>query len=127
MELKKLFVERLKNARQIKGLTQEELSKLTGLNQKLISKYEQGLSLPGLDNLQKLIVALEISADYFLLPQASPKEFPKIKDTELYELFFVLEALNVKERESAIFLLKSLVTQQKFRELANSCNEKVSK
>jgi transcriptional regulator with XRE-family HTH domain len=120
MEMKILFSERLKNARQNKGLTQEQLSKLTGLNQKVISKYEQGVILPGADNLQKLIVALGISADYLLLPHASLKEVPRVKDPELYQRYFVLETLGDKERESALFLLNSIIAQQKFKELSNS-------
>ena len=124
MELNKLFTERLKSARQKKGLTQDQLSKLTGINIKLISKYEQGVTLPGIDNLQKLVIALEISADYLLLPQATPKEVPKINDTELYERYFVLEKLEERERESALLLLNSLIAKQKLKELTNSLEGK---
>ena len=120
MELNKLFTERLKSARQKKGLTQDQLSKLTGINIKLISKYEQGVTFPGIDNLQKLVIALEISADYLLLPYATPKEVPKINDAELYERYFVLEKLEERERESALLLLNSLIAKQKLRELTNS-------
>ena len=120
MNLKILFSERLKKARRKRGLTQEKLSELADLNQRLISKYEQGVILPGADNLQKLIVALGINADYFLLPHADLKEVPQVKDPELYERYFVLEKLGEKERESALFLLNSIIAQQKFRELASS-------
>jgi transcriptional regulator with XRE-family HTH domain len=120
MELNKFFMERLKSARQQKGLTQDQLSKLTGINIKLISKYEQGVTLPGIDNLQKLVIALEISADYLLLPQATPKEVPKINDSELYERYFVLEKLEKGERESALLLLNSLIAKQKLKELTDS-------
>lgn len=126
MELNKFFIERLKSARQKKGLTQDQLSKLTGINIKLISKYEQGVTLPGLDNLQKLVMALEISADYFLIPQATPKEVPRVKDPELYDRYFILESLGEKEREAALLLLNSLIAQQKIRELAGSIEGKSS-
>ena len=104
MEVKKLFVERLKNARQIKGITQEQLSNLTGINTNVIAKYERGVIFPGIDNLQKLITALEISADYLLLPHANYKEVPQVKDSELYERYFVLEELNEEERNSALLV-----------------------
>jgi transcriptional regulator with XRE-family HTH domain len=120
MDLKTLFSQRLKDARQQKGFTQEKLSQLTGINQNVISKYEQGVILPGADNIQKLIIALEITADYLLLPQASLKEVPHVKDPDLYERYFVLETLGEKEKESALFLLNSIIAQQKFKELANS-------
>ncbi|MFC2146460.1 helix-turn-helix domain-containing protein [Acidobacteriota bacterium] len=124
MDLKILFSQRLKNARQLKGFTQEKLSQLTGINQNVISKYEQGVILPGADNIQKLIIALEITADYLLLPQASLKEIPHVKDPDLYKRYFVLETLGEKEKESALFLLNSLIAQQKFKELANSLEGK---
>jgi transcriptional regulator with XRE-family HTH domain len=126
MELKNLFSERLKKARQKKGFTQEKLSKLTGINQKVISKYEQGVILPGADNLQKLIIALGITADYLLLPQATMKDVPRVKDPELYERYFVIESLSEKERESVLFLLNSIIAQQKFKDLVGSLEGKSS-
>jgi transcriptional regulator with XRE-family HTH domain len=126
MDVKKIFVERLKNARQKKGITQDQLSNLTGINTNVIAKYERGVIFPGIDNLQKLIIALEISADYLLLPHADYKEVPKVKDPELYEKYFVLESLNKAERDSALLVLNSIIAQQKLKELANSCNNSSS-
>jgi len=120
MEIKKLFIKRLKEARKRKGITQEKLSELSGINQTLISKYEQGIALPGIDNLQKLVMALEISADYFLLPQAYPTMVPKVEDPELYDRYFALETLDKQERDHALFLLNLIITQKKFKELASS-------
>jgi transcriptional regulator with XRE-family HTH domain len=117
MELKTLFSERLKTARQQKGFTQEKLSQLTGINQKVISKYEQGVILPGADNLQKMIIALEITADYLLLPQARMSEIPRIKDPELYERYLIIETLGDKEKDTVLFILNLIIAQQKFKEL----------
>jgi transcriptional regulator with XRE-family HTH domain len=124
MDLKNLFSERLKNARQNKGLTQEKLSKLTGINQKVISKYEQGVILPGADNLQKLIISLEITADYLLLPQATMSEVPRIKYPELYDRYLVIETLSDKERDTVLYLLNLIIAGQKFKELAGSLEGK---
>ncbi|NIO79564.1 MAG: helix-turn-helix domain-containing protein [Candidatus Aminicenantes bacterium] len=124
MDLKNLFSERLKNARQNKGLTQEKLSKITGINQKVISKYEQGVILPGADNLQKLIISLEITADYLLLPQATMSEVPRIKYPELYDRYLVIETLGDKERDTVLYLLNLIIAGQKFKELAGSLEGK---
>ncbi len=124
MDLKILFSQRLRDARQQKGFTQEKLSQITGINQNVISKYEQGVILPGADNIQKLIIALEITADYLLLPHASLKEVPQVKDPDLYKNYFVLETLGDREKESALFLLNSLIAQQKLKELVNSLEGK---
>ena len=117
--MKKLFSERLKSARQKKGITQDQLSQITGISQKVISKYEQGIVLPGADNLKKITVALEITSDYLLFQHASPKEIPKVKDPDLYESYFILESLNKKEREAALFLLNSIIAHKKLNELGD--------
>jgi len=124
MELKNLLSERLKNARQKRGLTQEKLSKLTGINQKVISKYEQGVIIPGADNLQKLIIALEITADYLLLPQATMSEVPRLKYPELFDRYRIIETLGEKERETVLFLLNLIIAGKKFKELADSLEGK---
>jgi transcriptional regulator with XRE-family HTH domain len=120
MDFKKLFTERLKKARIDKGFTQEQLGEKTGINQKVISRYEQGLSLPVIDNLQKIVAALEISADYLLQEHSEMKEVPRVKDPELYESYFILESLNEEERKSALFLLNSIISHKKLRELIES-------
>jgi transcriptional regulator with XRE-family HTH domain len=54
------FNERLKKFRENKGLTQEQLAKLSGLSTRMIQNYEKG-SRPQFENAKKLAAALEIS------------------------------------------------------------------
>ena len=60
------FNERLKKFREDKGLTQVQLSELTGISSRMIQKYESGKSRPRLDAAQKIADALNISADELL-------------------------------------------------------------
>lgn len=54
------FNERLKEIRESKGLTQEQLAKLSGLSTRMIQNYERN-SRPQFDNAKKLATALEVS------------------------------------------------------------------
>lgn len=59
-KLKVLLGKRIKEVRAAKGLTQEQLSELTGIGAASISKIESGIYHPTDDNLEKIAEALEI-------------------------------------------------------------------
>lgn len=60
------FSERLKKFREEKGLTQVQLSELTGITTRQIQKYEAGTSRPRLDAAEKLAKALNVTTDQLL-------------------------------------------------------------
>lgn len=60
------FSERLKKIREEQGLTQVQLSELTGITTRQIQKYEGGQARPRLDAAEKIAKALNISADELL-------------------------------------------------------------
>jgi len=62
----KEFRFRLQYARELRRMTQEQLSKKAGIPNTSICKFENGERKPSFDNLKMLAVALEISADYLL-------------------------------------------------------------
>ncbi len=57
--------EKIKYLRKQKGLTQTELSELTGIHQVSITKYEKGKMIPQPDQLQKIVEALNVSPMIF--------------------------------------------------------------
>ncbi len=57
--------EKIKYLRKQKGLTQTELSELTGIHQVSITKYEKGKMIPQPDQLQKIVEALGVSPMIF--------------------------------------------------------------
>lgn len=57
--------EKIKYLRKQKGVTQTELSKLTGIHQVSITKYEKGKMIPQPDQLQKIVDALDVSPIIF--------------------------------------------------------------
>ena len=60
------FKIRLKEARKIRKLTQQELAEKTGIPVTSIVHFEAGSRKPSLENFYKLIVILNVSADYIL-------------------------------------------------------------
>lgn len=60
------FNERLRRAREARGLSQLDLANKTGLQPAAISHFETGQRSPSFDNLRKLADALSLSIDYLL-------------------------------------------------------------
>lgn len=60
------FGEKLKAARELSHLSQEELGKRTGVSGSAISAYEKSRKYPSLDTLIKICSELSVSADYLL-------------------------------------------------------------
>ncbi len=65
MDAKKLG-KKIKLARVELDMTQADLAKATEIMQKSISRYENGLSLPSLETLEKIAKKLKKSFGYFL-------------------------------------------------------------
>lgn len=60
------FPSRLKETRELRGLTQAELGKLAGLPSTTISHFESDSRKPSFDNLRRLTKALAVSTDYLM-------------------------------------------------------------
>ena len=57
----------LKNAREQKGIKTRELAQLLGIDQALISKYENGSRKPTREQIAKLAHALEIDYETYMI------------------------------------------------------------
>ena len=58
---------RIKNARESKSLTQEQLAEITGLSNNYISNIERNRSIPSLETLVKICNALNVTPDFLLV------------------------------------------------------------
>lgn len=109
----------LRVARERRGLTQMEVMRQTGINNKTLSGYENGLSEPDLSTLTTLLKLYRVSADRLLGLEAknpsivvTPEEsdllalFRTFSETERSELLLALRAiakrraLTARERDS---------------------------
>ncbi|WP_456772897.1 helix-turn-helix domain-containing protein [Bradyrhizobium sp. USDA 4369] len=70
-----IFKERLKSARELRGLSQSQLASGAGLPPSSVSHFEAGSRKPSFDNLKRLASALRVTTDYLLgrseVPDAS--------------------------------------------------------
>lgn len=65
-EIRDLFPERLRTARELRGINQTELSKKTGIPPSSLSHFESGARKPSFDNLRRLANALQVTTDFLL-------------------------------------------------------------
>ncbi|MCW8916514.1 MAG: helix-turn-helix domain-containing protein [Magnetovibrio sp.] len=61
-----IFAQRLKEARELRGLSQTELAKRSNLQPSAISHFETKTRRPSFENLRKLADALDVTTDYLL-------------------------------------------------------------
>jgi transcriptional regulator with XRE-family HTH domain len=96
----------LRNARETKNLTQREVSKKTGINNKTISNYENDVSSPDPIALKTFADVYETSVDYLLGRSFIRKESdPTIKEKHCFDVDGLPEEA-LKQVEEYIDLLK---------------------
>jgi transcriptional regulator with XRE-family HTH domain len=61
-----IFTQRLKAARELRGLSQTQLATDSGLPPSSVSHFEAGARKPSFDNLKRLAGALNVTTDYLL-------------------------------------------------------------
>ncbi len=74
MDLREVFAANLRRIRHEKGLSQEELADLAGVNRSYVSKIETAVTFVGLEIVGNLAEVLEVDpAELLRLPQKRPK------------------------------------------------------
>ena len=64
--LSNAFPDRLRTAREARGMSQGKLAEKAGLQPSAVSHFETGTRKPSFDNLRRLADALRVSTDYLL-------------------------------------------------------------
>ena len=60
-------MERLKELREEKGLSQTHVAEAIGIRQQTISQYEKGITQPDIQTIKKLCDFFEVTAGYLLV------------------------------------------------------------
>lgn len=106
----------IKDARLAKGLTQEELGKLVGVQKSAIAKYENGRVVNiKRSTLQGLAKALDLKGSDLIM-ESNPKEAASLSarvllDSDLHEVVNLYLALSDEDKRTYKDLLKRLVKQ----------------
>jgi transcriptional regulator with XRE-family HTH domain len=104
---KKVFAERIKQARKKRNLTQEALSSLLNINVNTLAKCESSRNKLTLSytNLIELVNILDIDVNYiFMSEQAEEK-----RKRTTQELTDLIEGLTDKEKNVVLTLIRSLI------------------
>jgi transcriptional regulator with XRE-family HTH domain len=112
----------LKNTREMRNLTQEQLAEMANLNRVTVAKYESGRVEPGAGALAKLADAMDVSADYLLSretgdhTQIDPMVLALAQriseDKRLMVLLNVASDATPEEKQAATAMLQSFQMQR---------------
>ncbi|MCE2973790.1 MAG: helix-turn-helix domain-containing protein [Sediminibacterium sp.] len=90
---KSTFGKKLRECRDDKGMSQQELAALTKVHYTNISRYERGEANPSTDILSRIAKALEASPDFLMNGTMQDKSAEALKDEELLIQFHKIEKL----------------------------------
>lgn len=114
------FASALIKARTDKGMTQAQLSELSGISRSAIKGYETGRNMPGARELRSLCRTLQVSPNLLLFGTETPfetlgtwpwgKPDPNIVEANRQTLILLADLLAPKELQSLVDLMMSLAT-----------------
>lgn len=102
--LKNNFGARLKRARIEKNVTQKEVHRVTGINNKTLSGYEQGIAKPPYETLIALAEIYEVSLNYLLGREERPSTKNEPFKTELLK---ECEKLSPTQQRHVLAIIKT--------------------
>ena len=116
-QIKATLATRLKETRDNKEISQQELAKLAGVHYTNIGRYERGDASPSADVLNKIARALEVSPYFLMNGTLENKATDMLKDERLLIQFKKIEQLPNDKKNLLIefldgFIFKSSISQQ---------------
>ncbi len=98
-KMNKAIGERIKAARKVKGLSQEDLGDLLGVSFQAVSSWETGKFIPDSDHLAALAKALDLSLDALFVDEEKNWELGRIN----YDPEHMFTRVKVKAEEKGMF------------------------
>jgi transcriptional regulator with XRE-family HTH domain len=100
--------ERIRELRNTRGLSQEQLANKANLNTSFIGAIERDVKKPTVDTLDKIITALDISVQDFFNFEIDLSKNETSDD--LNKLVYIVKDLNEKDQETIYNLVKQIIT-----------------
>lgn len=108
------FGERLRELRQVRGLTQIELGQMVGLTQRVVSHYETYVKFPPARIIPVLAKALKVTTDE-LLGLKSFKDESLAKHKSLMRRFRIVDEFPLRDQRTVFSLINALAAKQEAR------------
>jgi transcriptional regulator with XRE-family HTH domain len=115
--------EKIKQLRKEKGYSQTFLEKKSGVNSRLLSKYENGRIIPTADTLRKIVEGLDISADYLIFNNVPKDGRCQLSDLELFERFKEVERMDSENRKMIVNLIDAVIIKTKVQQAIKPAGE----
>lgn len=116
--LAKDFGQRLKEVREARRTSQEDLAAMASVHVMQISRYERGLGMPAAETLVAVANALKVTTDYLLLGKAadaSMAELP-VEDVLLLEKFREAQRFTGSDRQALLVIIDSILARREEEE-----------
>ena len=98
-----LIAKRIKDARKLSGLTQEQLAEKIGISTNAVAKLENNLMTASLQTLVNIVNVLNIDMNTLFLPNENPTQ------SSLNEyLINHIQGLSTKDKEFLIYIINGL-------------------
>ena len=112
--------ERLKQLRQQKDLSQQELGELTGVHYTHIGRYERAQSTPATETLKRLAEVLGVSSDYLLEGSTDQAAKATFEDRDLLRQFQEVQTLGNEDKKIVKALIEAFIARRKIQQLVGS-------
>lgn len=117
------FGKNLARFRKEKGLTQEDLVRMSGVAISQIRRYETNKSTPSLEAITKLVKALGVSIDEIVFDKSMEVAGKKIIDRELLEQFEVISGLDENEKYIVKKVLEGVIVKNQVEKMMRPRSE----
>lgn len=115
-EKKSSFGQRLKEAREAKGLNKDALGKTVKIHYSQIGRYERNEASPSADVLKKLANALDVSTDYLMNGTTKDLASENIQDKTLINQFNRISELSEENKTVVSKLIDAFLFQQEMKQ-----------
>ncbi len=109
---KTTFGKKLRECREDKGLSQQELAKTLKTSHSVIGRYERDEMSPSIDAVKKMAAILDTTVGYLL---GESNEGKTLKDTAMLKRLNDISALPDKDREHILYALDGLIKSAKLQ------------
>jgi len=111
---KTTFGKKLRECREDKGLSQQELAKILKTSHSVIGRYERDEMSPSIDAVKKMAATLDTTVGYLL---GESNEGKTLKDTAMLKRLNDISALPDKDREHILYTIDGLIKSAKLQAL----------